>query len=231
MDILYTLRKNYDGEELRYSLRSLENIPHDKVFFVGGCPSWAQNIEYIPSDQFGTKYKNTTHNLQIACYNRNLSDDFILMNDDFFILEPTTPEDLNLYNGTVQSNIDRLNQKYIGGTPYSRGAEQTQDLLKKLGIADPLSYELHIPFVFNKKNFLEMLDIKGALDIPCLHKRTLYGNLYLKGGKDMRDVKVFMRDGFMPKQIGKFLSCDEMGFYIVSNFLQQKFPHKSKYEI
>lgn len=228
MDIVYTLAQNYTGEELKYSLRSLENIPHERVFFVGGCPKWAKDIIHIPTNQTGTKYKNTTYNLKTVCQDERISDDFIFMNDDFFILENTTLEDLNAYDGTVQSNIDRLNKK--GGSAYCSGAEDTQKLIKSLGINTPLSYELHIPFIFNKHKFLEMLDIKGALDIPCLHKRTLYGNLYLKGGKDMRDVKIFPYSGFCGKT-GQFLSCSNDGFPCVAEFLKKKFPTKSIYEI
>lgn len=233
MDVVYTLRKNYDGEELRYSLRSLENLPHDNVFFVGGCPKWAKNVIHIKREQTGTKYKNTTHNLLAACNDPRISADFILMNDDFFILEKikSPKKELNLNNGTVQRVLDIKLKKIPGGNPYFKGMAQTKEFLHGLDIYDPLSYELHVPFIFNKKKLLKIYDLPGVSDIPCFHKRTAYGNLYLKGGEFMRDVKVFMNDGFLPKKLGKFLSCDDMGFFILSNFLQQKFPQKSKYEL
>lgn len=231
MDIVYPLSANYDGEELKYSLRSLRNIPHEKVFFVGGCPKWAKNIIHIPTTQKGTKYKNTTKAMITACNDPRVSNDFVLMNDDFFILEPTTPDELNLYNGTVQSNLDALYNKYGSANPYMRGAEQTRDLLKANGIvAEPLCYELHIPFVFNKGKFLNMFDLREVEQINCLHKRTLYGNLYLKGGNDTRDVKIFARDGFSGKT-GAFLSCSNDGFDLIKDFLAKKFPEPSEYEI
>ena len=231
MDIVYTLRDKYDSEELRFSLRSLKNIPHDKVFFVGGCPRLAKNIIHIRTEQTGTKYKNTTNNLITACNDPRISANFILMNDDFFILEKTGPKELNFYNGTVQSNIDGRLKKYPNGNPYIRGMIQTKEFLQGIGIAEPLSYELHIPIVLNKKKFLKIYDLPGVDSIPCFHKRTVYGNLYLKGGNDTRDVKVFGGDGFLPKKIGQFLSCDDMGFYVLHNFLVNKFPQKSIYEI
>lgn len=233
MDIVYTLRNHYDSEELKYSLRSLQNIPHDKVFFVGGCPRWAKNVIHIPTEQTGTKYKNTTGNLITACNDNRISANFILMNDDFFILEPikSPTKELNLYLGTVQSYIDKLKKRHPTGSAYITGMEQTKKFLQGLGVNNPLSYELHIPFVLNKKKFLKMFELPGAKDIPCFHKRTVYGNLHLKGGTDTQDVKIFFNSGFVPKKLGKFLSCDDMCFYILHNFLLNKFHKKSVYEV
>lgn len=230
MDVVYTLSNNYAGEELRYSLRSLANLPHDKVFFVGGCPKWEQGVIHIPTEQKGTKYKNTTNNLKIACYDPRLSDDFIYMNDDFFILQPTRPDDLNFNCGTVESVLEILFKKKRYTTPYMSGAEKTRDLLRFNGVPEPLSYELHIPFIFNKSKFLDMFNLQGIDNIACLHKRTLYGNLYNKRGEYMKDVKVFNSGGFLGKT-GRFLSCSNNGFPIIENFLKKQFPNKCAYEI
>jgi len=233
MDILYTIAENYDGEELRYSLRSLKNIPHDRVFFVGGCPKWVKGVEHIPTTQSGTKYKNTTNNLKVACNDTRLSDDFIYFNDDFFILQPikNPARDLNIYNGTVQSVLDALYEQHSIATPYMVGMEQTRDLLRFLGKSEPLSYELHAPIVFNKFNYLKMFEIEGVDKINCLHKRTLYGNLYYVGGKSQKDVKIFAGHKFNPDTLGTFLSCANNGFEKVRPYLQSKFPDKSPYEI
>lgn len=233
MDIVYTLSKNYNSEELRYSLRSLENLPHDRVFVVGGCPRWLKNVIHIPTEQAGTKYKNTTANIKIVCNDDRVSANFIYMNDDFFILEPikSPTKELNLYNDKVSAVLDKLGKHNTAPTPYMRGMRETAELVKSLGIVEPLSYELHIPFIFNKKKFLKMLELDGINKINCLHKRSLYGNLYLKGGNTQRDVKTFLNEGFAPKKTGKFLSCDDGGFFGLHYFLFNKFPNKCKYEI
>lgn len=228
MDIVYTLSNGYNGDELKYSLRSLSNIPHDRVFVVGGCPVWLKDVIHIPTRQRGTKYKNTTNNLITGCNDPRVSDNFIFMNDDFFILEPTNPEGLNLHNGTVKENIDAYFKKNKNEIPYIKGMKETYNLLRSKGI-DPLCYELHIPFVFNKEKFLQMFEMEGVKEVLCLHKRTLYGNLYLSGGESMPDVKIFGKYGFNGK-CGKFLSCSDDGFNLIQDFLAQKFPYKSKYE-
>lgn len=231
MDIVYSLAPNC-GDDLRYSLRSLVNVPHDKVYFVGGCPKWAKNVVHIPSVQTGTKWQNVPRNLQVVCKDSRVSENFIYFNDDFFVLEKVKhpARDLNLYNSTVQSVLDKLSKRYPTPTNYMVGMAQTQTLLKELGKAEPLSYELHVPFVFNKDNYLRMFDIDGVNDIPVLHYRSLYGNLYLTGGKDMRDVKVLSRNGFNGKP-GAFLSCANDSFALIKDFLAHKFPDKCRYEI
>jgi hypothetical protein len=126
---------------------------------------------------------------------------------------------------------NKLAQRHSTPTNYMVGMLETQEFLKGLGIENPLSYELHTPIVFNKKKLLKALEREDIKHIDVLHYRSLYGNLYLKGGMDMRDVKVFMRNGFVPKNAGKFLSCDAGGFYILQHYLSCKFPKKSDYEI
>lgn len=232
MDIVYSLSSNYTGEELKYSLRSLVNMPHDKVYFVGGCPSWAKNIVHIPTDQTGTKWQNVPRNLIAVCEDIRVSEDFIYFNDDFFVLQKVKnpKKELNLYKSTITSVLDRLGKKHTIPTNYMAGMAQTQALLRELGKAEPLCYELHVPFVFNKDNYLRMFDIDEVFNIDVLHYRSLYGNLYLTGGKDMPDVKVGSK-GVFSGHTGKFLSCSNASFPLVKPFLERTFPDKCAYEI
>lgn len=233
MDIVYTLRNHYDGEELRYSLRSLKNIPHDKVFFVGGCPRWAKNIIHIPTEQTGTKWENSLNNIRTACKDERLSANFILMNDDFFILDRIADpvEELNLYMGTLRRQAEKLEERSNCPTNYLQGIKGTIEFLQGLGVAEPLSYEMHAPFVFNKHKVLKLFELDGINTVECLQIRSLYGNLYLAGGIDSTDVKYTLNSGFLPKELGKFLSCDDAVFCQLAKVLLTKFPNKSVYEI
>ena len=60
MDIVYLIKVDpeNDSEELRYSLRSLKNIPHQKVILVGEKPEWVTNVEFIPVAQTKTKHQS-----------------------------------------------------------------------------------------------------------------------------------------------------------------------------
>jgi len=232
MDIIYPYIKGDD--EIIYSLRSLVNIPHNTVYIVGEKPEGIdlKKVCYIPFAQTKTKYKNTTEILKMMCNNSLVSDDFILMNDDFFILKEikNPAEELNLYRGNAFKVYEHYVQKY-GENGYSKGMLETAKLLQKMGIAYPLGYELHTPFVFNKSKFLKMFELEGVGDILALHKRTLYGNLYLKGGISMKDVKLFAFSGTNIDAEQKFVSCSDTAWANLRIYLQKMFNTKSIYEV
>lgn len=232
MDIIYPYIKGDD--EIIYSLRSLANLPHDNVFIVGDRPEGIdiKKVHYIPFAQTKTKYKNTTEIIKMMCNNLAVSDDFILMNDDFFILKeiknPT--EELNLYRGSALKVYEHYTQRF-GNNGYSKGMLETAKLLQEMGIAYPLGYELHTPFVFNKSKFLKMFELKGVTDILALHKRTLYGNLYLKGGTSMKDIKLFAFSDTNIDAEQKFVSCSDTAWANLRIYLQKIFNKKSIYEV
>lgn len=230
MDIVYSLKSDYNGQELRYSLRSLENVPHDKVFIVGGImPDWVnrETVINIPFSQNANRYLNTTFNLLKACNTFSLSEDFIYFNDDFFVLEkiqnPT--EEFNLYNGFLAEKAKGKNNDW-----HKAMADTAKYLSQYHKVLKPKNYELHTPFIFNQKKLKYLLEL-FSIDITYLHtcKRSIYGNLYLTDGKNMPDCKVFSHT----KEIkaGKFLSTSDKGFAVLEDFLKQKFNKKSKYEV
>lgn len=228
MDILYLCREG-KNTELVYSLRTLKNIKHDRVFIAGGLPAKInkEKITYIPVPQNINKWKNSTNNLIEACKDSRLSEDFILMNDDFFILKPVTLEDLHVNRGPVEQVYKHYFEKY-GNNEYTKGMMQTSKFLSKMGYSDILSYELHLPIVLNKKRVLDMFLLEGVRDIHVLHKRTLYGNLHLKGTKKTGDCK--LTGVFIHRNYDKFLSTLDTNFEIVREWLDSKFPQKSIYE-
>ena len=234
MDIVYLVKDCYLNEELTYSLRSLKNIPHDKVFIVGGFPTnlKRESLVHIPVLQGNNKYRNTTNNLKHICSNKAISEDFILMNDDFFILKPVVPEELNLCRGYIDDVICEYVRRY--GEFYSqyiREMKQAKIFLEDLGIKKPLSYELHIPMVINKQKFLDIFSIPhiDALGDNS-QKRSIYGNLYCKNSKVINDVKVF-NDYFYPLGSDKFLSTEDNSWSKTKQYVNSLFPEKSIYEI
>lgn len=233
MDIVYLVKESKTNPELIYSLRSLVNLPHDKVFIVGGLPDGVDRnkVIHISVLQGNNKYQNTINNLQLICKNESLSDDFILMNDDFFIIKPIqSTEELNLCRGTVDSVLKIYIQRYKDDSaPYLVGMNQTKIFLQDMGISNPLCYELHTPMVFNKEKVLKMYSLPYIKSIPVLHQRTVYGNLYYKNSKTIQDVKVF-RDFFYPLGSDKFLSSEDNSFPRVKTYLDSIFSEKSQYE-
>lgn len=229
MDIAYFVRPGDDNEELRYSLRPLKNIPHGKVYIAGYCPTWLQDVEHIPVPQGSNKNVNTTDNLYAIAKEKGVSEQFILMNDDFFIMKPmrSIPR---MNRGPIEDVLDQYREINSG---YFKGMEQTYEYMKSLGLEDILSYELHVPMIMQKDNVIEMF-IRYRTDQPKikpLHKRSLYGNMFNYGGVSMKDVKVYANDQEFDKD-SDFLSSQDGAFENgkIGEFIRSKFPEKSPYE-
>lgn len=232
MDLVYVCRDG-DNEELRYSIRSaVANLKHENIWVVGGKPDWYAG-NYIRVDQKFSKYENVRANLYAVVNSKDVSDDFILMNDDFFILSKIVR--LGTYHsGSIRNRIKELQAKYRSSA-YITILKSSLKYLMKRGIPNPLNYALHIPFVMNKERLRPLLE----LDVSW---RIVYGNIYKSGGNEVtsydggvKDVKAYVRDGVFeaePKNSlsKKFLSSQDNSFEILLPELQKRFPGPSKYE-
>lgn len=229
MDIVYVLREGDENDEFRHSLRSLQNLPHSRVVIAGGCPNWValDAVTHIQVPGHHNKFLSSTANLQ-AALDSDVSDPFLLMNDDFFIMRPMDSVPV-MHWGTVQSVIDGfIAQGKIG--PYVNGMAQTRDLLLSLGYSDPLSYELHMPLLVHKRYMRKALSLRG--NITAFHKRTVYGNLAQLGGTEAtHDVKVFRSTQSEWKEWPLLSTSDEV-FRITraGHYIRQLFSTRSPYE-
>ena len=85
MDIVYFARGE-ENEELRYSIRSVcKNFafPVNKLVIVGTKPSYITPDLFIKLDPKINKYANVRMAIEKVLDDDRISEDFILMNDDF----------------------------------------------------------------------------------------------------------------------------------------------------
>jgi len=84
MNFVYICRGG-ENEELRYSLRSVVNsFPDSAVWVVGGIPKWYSGNK-ISIEQNAGKWANAVNNLNAITESPDIPEEFVLMNDDFFI--------------------------------------------------------------------------------------------------------------------------------------------------
>lgn len=221
-DVVYVVRPGEVNPELRYSLRSLVNVPHGTVWMAGHRPHWvSRTVRHIRVAPRHPKAQSSNANLRAACDHPEVGEDFLLFNDDFFVVKPVKGVPA-LHCGTVGEHMGQM------GGGYRRAAEGTRDLLVSWGHPDPLSYELHLPMPLLKPAMAELLEwAKGTW---CLHHRTLYGNVVGIGGRRTEDVKVYDRDQvlFPP---GPFVSTDDRSWQgRVGAWVRSLFPDPSPYE-
>lgn len=227
MDYVYLCRDG-NNEELRYSIRSLEaNVPNSKVWVVGGKPDWYIG-NHIRVYQHGSKYKNARKNLNAIFRSPQISEHFVLMNDDFYILNPLE-EIPYLHSGPIQNKINRYRELNINSS-YLRQLENTQKYLNSMGIESPLDYELHVPMPISKPS------IRTAVTTVCLW-RSFHGNVNRVGGTYMEDVKVYgetrkekVEFDYADPSIN-FLSSEDRSFQkLGEEILFDRFSKPSSYE-
>jgi hypothetical protein len=86
MDYVYICRKG-ENEELRYSIRSVvKNTNCRNVWVIGYKPSW-YNGNFVDFPDIATKFNNIINCTKAITDVGAISDDFVLMNDDFFFLK------------------------------------------------------------------------------------------------------------------------------------------------
>ena len=226
MDLVYICRDG-DNEELRYSLRSIEkNFPGHNVWVVGYKPDWYSG-PFIPVKDTSNKFNNIRLAMIEACNHPGVSDDFVLMNDDFFLIKPIT-EWKNYNGGLLSDKITRYRQINPTAT-YLILLKKTFTQLKHMGIRQPLDYDIHVPMVFNKSKLLEIAYLQ-------LKPRSLYGNLYQIASETITDVKRYAPDSYMNSLSYMnaeypFISTEDKSFDLVKKeILGDMFPEPSKYE-
>ena len=217
-----------ENEELRYSIRSVvKNMPKGNIWVIGGKPDWYIG-NHIPVKQNLPKVRNAVKNLTTICESDIISNSFILMNDDFFVIRPV--KTVEYFNGGKL--LDKIHQ-YEDLQPtssYTRSLQETRSRLLKLGIEDPLDYELHVPMPMTKDR------LSKALKNSSLFRST-YGNRYGVGGKTIKDVKVYASRPLSLKSYDymsmeyDYISSDDESFKIIlDTLLLDMFPDASEHE-
>lgn len=224
-DVVYILKKDVEPDELRYSLRSLQNFPHGKVWFFTGCPAGFKPDRHVPFRQTGTrKWEMATSAFRAIAETDEVSEDFWMFNDDFYILEPV--EDLPyMFHGCLAGLIKSIHEKHKVST-YARCLDQARIALEDKRF-DSLNYELHVPMLFKKRKVLEVAD---AFPNRTMF-RSLYGNYWKVGGIEANDVKIYDAES-VPAEGQTLLSTHDGSFRNgrAGEWLRQRFPEPSEWE-
>jgi len=223
-DIVYFVKDTATNEELKYSVRSLVNFPHGKVWFYGGCPDDLKPDVHVSvvQDQ-PTKWENIFKMFKMACNNDEITKDFWLFNDDFFIMKPIK-EEPNYYDGDLYKRVVTLEDRHNGITPYSQQLRYTLQELEGMGCTT-INYALHCPFLINRKKGQELANI---IDGPMI--RCAYGNYFKIGGKQSNDFKIDSKERRYKDTV--YLSTNDKSFTygVVGQQIRETFPDRCKYE-
>lgn len=225
LDIVYILKDDVQPQELIYSLRTVEqNFPHRKVWFVCGQPKGLVPDGRIAHRQVGSsKWERVRSSWMEICRNEDITDDFFLFNDDFFVLKPVDTF-INMTDGSIGRRVRELISRR-GNSNYCRNLAQSEKLLIDKGY-DTISFALHVPFLVNKAQVLETLN---TFDLPMF--RNLYGNQHHVPFIYHPDVKIWDA-GETPTDNWDYCSTTEDTFRYgaVGQWIRKKYSTPSRFE-
>lgn len=230
MDVLYILGRGskHNDMELRLSLRCLEKnaIGVDRVFIVGNCPELVQNVVHIPAEDTYTAENNAFQKVLKACHN-GISDNFLLMNDDFFLLEK---RNIEYYPYFIRG--------YLGvekpENSYKRSINRTIMNLKQY-CKFPFNYEVHCPIKLNKNKVLLLEGIAEHFKKEeGILLRSFYHNVFNNDPNDfeegtlVEDTKIYTDTWKDPNQTGCISTSDDCDNIIKR--IEKMYPNKSRWE-
>lgn len=226
-DIVYILKQDISSDEIKYSLRSVaENMPGHRVVFYCGCPKDIKPDLYVKHTQTGAlKWQRSTSSLVAICKNDDLTEDFFLFNDDFYVLEPQEGEFINLAFGSIEDRIRDLRTRHTDSGYIRQLVQMEQELLRK-GFPT-VNYALHVPMLVNRKKALEVL---SSAESPMF--RCMYGNMTYQKYKMHEDVKIYDLET-VPGAHWDFLSSADNTFKNgkVGQWVRERFPNPSPWEV
>lgn len=217
--------------ELKYSLRSLEQNFLDlrKVYLIGKRPDFidASKVTYIyfPDEPTGNKDRNLIQKMVYLSTLPQLTENFLMNSDDHFILREIRTEDIKPY-------IEPKKRKYNHAKLWQRRFMRTRSILEDNGFP-AWNYDTHTPHVIQKKSCKEML--KYNFDGGGLTAFSLYFNITLKEEDPTEIPQGVKWDARITNSIKEALFCVmddsslDKGPFV--EYIEDKFPNKSKYEI
>lgn len=137
----------WNDTELKYCFRSIEKhlSGYGDIFLVGHCPKWVKNVIHIPTtdgDKTWDKERNIFNKIMLACNDERVTEDFLVMNDEHFLLRDFVAGQFPYYyEGTIADKLGRDDQ--YGNTINNTFAE----------IGDARFYDVHCPMLYCKEFF------------------------------------------------------------------------------
>jgi hypothetical protein len=194
IDLVYILGSGsaWHNNELRVSLRSVQkNLKGVRnIYIIGENPGFLSDkvIHIYHPDELSSINADGNMTLKIlrACQEKDLSDDFLFMNDDFIINKPMIASQIPwMHKGDMK---DRPSGFWVT-QHYRFRLRRTFDLLQISGLPT-LQYDYHAPMLMNKYKFPEVMSAFDFIDDIGITFRSIYGNVLALPADHLVDQKV-----------------------------------------
>jgi hypothetical protein len=139
----------YNNVELKYCLRSIEKYlsGYGDIFIIGHLPKWVKNVIHIPAtdeDRTWWKERNIYRKILLACEDPRVSEDFLFMNDDHFLLKDYVAGEFPCYYDSLLRGMPERDD------PYGASLRNTKELLSK--VPGAFHFDVHSPILYNKSD-------------------------------------------------------------------------------
>lgn len=236
--------------ELRYCLRSVEKYltGYGDVFIIGNKPGWLKNVIHIPYDEgfaprSHEKERNIFNKIMAGCADERVTDDFLFMNDDHYLLSGYLAGEFPFYH-------DGLLTEKMTITDYKQTVNNSIDFFRTEALqfsywGEVKYYDIHCPITYNKQLF-KLLSKYWSKDLNkpfgvCLKTMYSNNNFYWPAGgledddSQYPDLKInapYTSDQIRQILAGRsWFSIGDKAFDgDIKQVLQELYPEKSKYE-
>jgi hypothetical protein len=212
-DIVYVVKPGERNNALRYSLRSLGNLPHRRVIIGGSCPTWVKNVVHAPVPRLSrSKFDSIEANLKGALHDPDIADECVYFNDDFYVMVPL--ERVPILHGGPAADYH----------PSDQIGKRFKKTIAALDMPDALTYDgTHVPLPIIRDDVFKAFELSPG----GIKWRTWYGNICRIGGERTHNAKVRNARGAIPD--GPFLSSSPMSLASLKEFIEDILPRRSPY--
>lgn len=225
IDIVYVLGtgSKLNNFEIKMSLRSVEKhlTGYRNIYIVGENPSFLTGVTHIPaSDPFRASDHNIMHKISVACKTPEISENFLFLNDDHFLMKPFEVDKFPyLYSGDLGEYI-----KKRGNDEYGRRAQNTFNHLKAQNLPTK-HFDIHTPILYNKEKFLTLV---SSLDWEKKQYiiKSLYANSLQIEGVETSDHKY---NNPPTTDVAVYSTYPNLRAS-VTRFLSEQYSNKSRFE-
>lgn len=156
IDVVIPYSPSKPSVELLCTLRSLEKHVSNirSVVVVGHCPTFATGVRWYhhpEGNHMNDKEYNIFSKIRLACEKESVSDTFLLVHDDHFLLQDYNAETFpNYWSGY----LEKQKQDCKPGNPYIKTLENT---LEVIGSKFAKNFDCHCPMLIDKRRFMQTL--------------------------------------------------------------------------
>ena len=222
--------------EFKYSLRSLTNLPHRKVWVMSpALPQWVQKVDWIQWTQQGEKQLDISEKYKaLTRVEEDMTDKVIVMDDDFYVIKPILDVPL-LFNTSLEAMTSIQVNDYATNA-HGFALHNSLRLLREHEIGWPIGASLHVPYPITRSELpVHLEDGYGPYEWKSIWLNWATTKLGYEAALINGDAKAMTAKELLVNlnaDMGYLSSYEsEIEATNILTYLESEFPEPSPYEV